>query len=243
MTRQVLASAVTLIATPDDEITDVAQELARVGAKELHGKVVLHTSGALEARVLDPVRACGAAVGSMHPLQSFSGLTVPSLDGKVFAVEGDPQAMRAARQMARLLGGSPVVIAGERKILYHAAAAMAAGHVLAIEEAATQVLISIGMKRCEALRGLLPLTRQVLDNLERLGPQAAWTGPLSRGDYKVVAAHLVALREWPEEFVRAYEALNRLAARVLPPDAAGTLSELKKYPQDKSECKGHGGKS
>jgi predicted short-subunit dehydrogenase-like oxidoreductase (DUF2520 family) len=225
-TRQILASPVILITTPDDEIGSVAQELARIGAEELRGKVVLHTSGALDASVLKEVKAQGATVGSMHPLQSFSGISVPSLEGRVFAVEGDTQAVRVARQMARSLGGSAVRIAGEKKALYHAAAAMAAGNVLAVEEAAMQLLISLGMKRGEALRALLPLTRQVLENMERLGPRAAWTGPLSRGDYKVVKAHLAALRESPPEFADAYEALNRLAARVLAKDAAVMLAEL-----------------
>lgn len=228
MTRQVLASMVILIATPDDEIAVAAQELSRIGAEELRGRVVLHTSGALDARALDPVKACGADVGSLHPLQSFSGVAVPSLDGKVFAVEGEVQAVRTARQIARSLGGSPVRVAGNKKILYHAAAAMAAGQVLAIEEAAVQLLVSTGMRRSEALRALLALTRQVLDNLEQLGPRAAWTGPLSRGDYKVVQAHLQALQQSPSEFVESYEALNRLAARALSRDAAGMLAELEK---------------
>jgi predicted short-subunit dehydrogenase-like oxidoreductase (DUF2520 family) len=72
MTRQILASHVILIATRDDAIALVAQELARIGAEELRGKVILHTSGALDSRVLEPVKACGAAVGSMHPLQSLA---------------------------------------------------------------------------------------------------------------------------------------------------------------------------
>jgi predicted short-subunit dehydrogenase-like oxidoreductase (DUF2520 family) len=110
---------------------------------------------------------------------------------------------------------------------------MAAGNVLAVEEAAMQLLISLGMKRGEALRALLPLTRQVLDNMERLGPRAAWTGPLSRGDYKVVKAHLAALRECAPEFAAAYEALNRLAARVLAKDVAGMLAELGKLSEGK----------
>jgi predicted short-subunit dehydrogenase-like oxidoreductase (DUF2520 family) len=112
--------------------------------------------------------------------------------------------------------------------LYHAAAAIAAGHVLAVEEAATQLLISLGMVRREAVRALLPLTRQVLENFERLGPHAAWTGPLSRGDYKVVAAHLRVMRDAPEEIATAYEALNRLAARVLAQNATEMLGELEK---------------
>jgi predicted short-subunit dehydrogenase-like oxidoreductase (DUF2520 family) len=228
MTRQILASPVILIATPDDKIAVVAQELARIGEEELLGKIVLHASGAMDSGVLDALHAHGAAVGSMHPLQSFSGVSVPSLEGKVFTIEGETQAVRVARRIARALGGSPVRIAGSKKLLYHAAAAMAAGHVLAVEEAATQLLLSLGMKRSEAVRALLPLTRQVLENFETLGPRAAWTGPLSRGDFQVVLAHLDALKDSPKEFARAYEALNCLAATVLAKDPAGMFAELAK---------------
>jgi predicted short-subunit dehydrogenase-like oxidoreductase (DUF2520 family) len=241
MTRHLLVSRVILIATPDDEIPSVAQELARMGGEELRGKIVLHTSGAQDARVLVSLKECGAAVGSMHPLQTFSGVGVPPLEGKVFAVEGDTIAVRAARQIARALGGSPVRIVGEKKILYHAAAALAAGHVLALVESATQVLISLGMKRIEAVRALLPLTRQVLDNFQRVGARAAWTGPLARGDYKIVEAHLRALRDLQEETAQAYEALNRLAARVLAQDAAGTNAELDRISGLKPRIKVRGG--
>jgi len=232
LTRQILVSQVILIPTPDDQVAVVAQELARIGEEELRGRIVLHTSGAMDSTVLTSVQQWGAKIGSMHPLQSFSGVAVPSLEGKVFTLEGETQAVRVARRIARALGGSPVHIAGSKKLLYHAAAAMAAGHVLAVEEAATQLLVSLGMKRSEAVRALLPLTRQVLENLERLGPRAAWTGPLSRRDYKVVRAHSSALRELPNEFAHAYEALNRLAARVLPQDSAGMLAELEKSSVD-----------
>jgi predicted short-subunit dehydrogenase-like oxidoreductase (DUF2520 family) len=127
-----------------------------------------------------------------------------------------------------LLGGSPVRIPSGKKVLYHAAATMAASNVLAIEEAAAQLLLSVGMKRGQATKALLTLTRQVLENMEHLGPRAAWTGPLSRGDFRVVKTHLEALREFPAEFALAHEVLNRLAARLLSQDAAGTLAKLDK---------------
>jgi predicted short-subunit dehydrogenase-like oxidoreductase (DUF2520 family) len=242
LTRQILASRVILIATPDDQIANVAQELARIGGEELHGKAILHTSGAMDSAVLEAVRKRGAKVGSLHPLQSFSGVAVASLEGRIFTVEGESQAVRVARRIARALGGSPVCLAGSKKVLYHAAAAMAAGHVLAVEEAATQLFVSLGMKRSEAVRGLLSLTRQVLENFERLGPHPAWTGPLSRGDYKIVRAHLDALQESPREFAQAYEALNRLAARVLSQDSAGMLAELEKTSlETKPKAKAIGG--
>jgi len=242
VSRAILASRVILIATPDDEIAAVAQDLARVGGAELRGRAVLHTSGARSSGVLGILKTHGASVGSLHPLQSFSGVSVPSLEGRLFAVEGDTQAVRVARQMARALGGSPVRIAPEKKALYHAAAAMAAGHVLAVDEAATQLLVSLGMRRNEAVRALLPLTRQVLENYERLGSRAAWTGPLSRGDFKVVRAHMDALRELPGEFRHAYESLSRLAARVLSQHPAAMLADLEKTSLEvKSKANATGG--
>ncbi len=244
MTRQVLAAQVVLITTTDHVVVEVAENLARIGAEELRGKIVLHTSGTLSSAVLAPVKKCGAAVGSMHPLQTFSGVGVPPLDGKVFAIEGDVHAVRVARQMAHALGAVPVHIDGAKKPLYHAAGALAAGNVLALMEAATRLMTAAGMKRREAVRALLPLTRQVLENFERLGPRAAWTGPLSRGDYGVVAAHMEAMKDLPPECAQAYEAVNRLAALVLAQDSAATLAELEKVKANKKiKVKATGGQA
>jgi predicted short-subunit dehydrogenase-like oxidoreductase (DUF2520 family) len=228
LSRQVLYARVILISTPDDVLAAVAADLARIGAEELCGKIVLHTSGALDSSALDPIKRHGAFTASMHPLQTFSGVGVPPFDARVFTIEGAPAAVKVARQIARLLGGVPVQIADGKKALYHAAASMAAGNALALEEAATRMLMSMGMNRRAAVRALLPLTRQVLENFERLGAHSAWTGPLSRHDYGIVAAHLNAMQDMPSEFIAAYDALNRLVARVLDADPETMLAELDK---------------
>ena len=244
LTRRVLISHVILITTPDDGVSEAARELCRIGDEELHGKVVLHTSGALDSSALRVLRKHGAAVASMHPMQSFSGVSTPPLEGRIFTIEGDSAAIRVARQIARSLGGSPVQIDGASKPLYHAAGAMAAGHVLAVMEAATGLLTSIGMSRNVAARALLPLTRQVLANFEGLGSRAAWTGPLSRGDYGVVAAHAEALRVSPAEVGEAYAALNRLSARVLASNPEAVLAELQKISiSEQAKAKSTGGKA
>jgi len=226
LSRQAVAPRNILIATPDTAIPALAEELARIGAEEWKGKTVLHTSGALASDVLAPLHAFGASVGSMHPLQTFSGIDVPPLEGRIFAIEGDSAALKLARQMVRSLGGYILQLPPSGKAAYHAAASMAAGQVLAIMEASTTLMMSLGIKRRNAVRALLPLTRQVLDNFERGGPRAAWTGPLARGDFSVIAAHLAALRKAPNEVRDAYERLNRLAARVLSQNPEHTLAEL-----------------
>lgn len=223
---RLLAADVTLLAVPDDALPSVARQLAEFGGNAWRGKIILHTSGALDRAVLAPLARRGAATGSLHPMQTFSGRGTPRLDGVIFAVEGDTRARRAARDIARRLGGVPLPVAGPAKPAYHAAGVLAAGHALALVEAAVQTLIHIGFSRRHALQTLLPLTRQMLDNFERLGPQAAWTGPVARGDYATVAKHLRALRRYPREFERAYAALALLGGCVLSKKPTATLAHL-----------------
>jgi predicted short-subunit dehydrogenase-like oxidoreductase (DUF2520 family) len=226
LVREILATDVILFATPDEALAKAATELASAAGNECRGKVVLHTSGALDRSVLAPLARCGAATGSLHPLQTFTGRALPNLHGVVFAVEGDSRARRTAQQIARQLGGVPVTIKGTSKPAYHAAGALVAGHALGLVEAATQVLVGIGFTRRTAAAALLPLMRQMLDNFERLGPRAAWTGPIARGDYATVAKHAKALRRYPREFRESYAALSLLSARVLSKAPAATRRNL-----------------
>jgi predicted short-subunit dehydrogenase-like oxidoreductase (DUF2520 family) len=218
--------------TPDSAITrDVLDAgiilLARAANREsCRGKIILHTSGGMDCGVLKPLTRLGAATGSLHPMQTFSGRNIPKLNGTIFAVEGDLRARRVARAIARSLGGTPIDIDGRNKPAYHASAILVAGHTLALAEAATQVLIGVGFPRRRALQTLLPLTRQVLDNFERLGPRASWTGPVARGDYALVARHMKALRRYAPEFAQSYAALARLSARVLSAKPGAQLRQL-----------------
>ncbi|HXH66558.1 MAG TPA: Rossmann-like and DUF2520 domain-containing protein, partial [Candidatus Limnocylindrales bacterium] len=226
-----LAAKTILIGVPDDVIPEIAAELARIGGQQLRGKIVLHTSGACDAGALQPVREFGALAASMHPMQTFNGVSVPPLEGKIFAIEGDAPAVRVARSIARSLGGIPVNITAEKKALYHAAGAFAAGLVLALEEAGVQMLKTSGLPQREALHALLSLSRQVLEHYEKLGPHKAWTGPLSRGDYGVVAANEEAIANYHPEFLEAYQAVSRLSGHVLAADPAAILGHLEKLPR------------
>ncbi|HEV8384550.1 MAG TPA: DUF2520 domain-containing protein [Candidatus Acidoferrales bacterium] len=223
---------VLLICTPDDAIAPVARELASRGDGLWRGKVVLHTSGALDSRELTPLAILGAAVGSMHPFQSFGARGIPDLRGVTFTVEGHPRAVRVAKRIARQLGGVPIQIPARAKPAYHAAGGFAAAHVLALMEGGAQMLSALGFPKKQAQRGLLRMARQVLDNLEALGPRAAWSGPVSRGDLRTVAKHMEALRKFPPEFRTAHAALLLLSARTLAAERGATLRRLKQILKD-----------
>jgi predicted short-subunit dehydrogenase-like oxidoreductase (DUF2520 family) len=219
---------VILIATPDDVLPVVAKSLAQIGSAACRGKIILHTSGALDRHVLTPLSRRGASTGSLHPMQTFSGRGIPNLKNVIFAIEGDRRAIIVARQIAKTLGGVPVTINGKDKPAYHATAVLVCGSEFALMEAAIRILTRIGFTRRRALQTLLPLTRQMLDNIGRLGPRAAWTGPMSRGDYTIVAKHAKALRNYPSEYLNAYAALAQLAGRVLSKNSPAAMEQLKR---------------
>lgn len=226
---EVLAAGVVLVTTPDDAMARSARDLAGFGG-DWHGKVVLHTSGALDRSVLRDLERCGAATGSLHPLQTFSGRGDPPLAGRVCAIEGTAVALRMARRICRDLSCLPVIVPRRAKPAYHAAAALAAGHVLGVVETAVRILVKAGFSRPQAVRALLPLTRQTLLNFERFGPARAWTGPASRGDWETVERHLESLRGFPREYRAAYAALTRLSVRVLSPGRGGKARRRAQIP-------------
>ena len=225
-THQVLNSRVVLITTPDSAIEGVAKNLAQLGGSEWSGKVVLHTSGALGSSVLQALADLGAATGSMHPMQTFSNQNIPDLANCIFGIEGGPAALRVARKMAHQMGGVAVRLSGANKAAYHAAGSFACAYVLALMEAATRLLMTQGFKRRQAMRALLPLTRQTLDNFERVGPLAAWTGPLARGDFSTVEKHVKALADFAPEYLEVYKTISRLKAKVLAAQPGAMMKQL-----------------
>ncbi len=208
-------SRIVLLTTPDDEIAHTAQRLAGSQRSLLKGSIVLHTSGALSSDVLEPLTGIGFHVGSLHPLVSVSDPRIgqKSLRGAFYCIEGDAAATRTARAIVRDLKGRSFTISSHNKPLYHAAAVMASGHVLALYDLATEMLVQCGLERSNALRVLLPLLQSTVSNVSRSNPARALTGTFARGDVATVRRHLQAL--FREGLLEALEVYKLLGARSL----------------------------
>ena len=181
-----------LIATPDDQIGSVAAKLARLDAKPK--TTALHTSGALSSELLAPLRKKGWSTGSIHPLISVSGVQTSALRGAFWGVEGDKAALRVGKAIVRDLGGKSFSIRSEDKPLYHAAAVMSAGNVVALFDVALEMLVQCGLTRKTARSILQPLIASTVQNLESKDPADALTGTFARGDIETVKLHLAALK-------------------------------------------------
>jgi predicted short-subunit dehydrogenase-like oxidoreductase (DUF2520 family) len=189
-----LPSGVFLITVPDDQIASVVAELSHLRLDPKTRATALHTSGALSAEVLAPLRQKAWHTGSIHPLVSVSGAEgQPALSGAFWSVEGDTVALRVASMIVRDLEGKSFSIRAEDKPLYHAAAVMASGNVVALFDVAMEMLVQCGLPRKTAQSILLPLIASTVRNLESKDPAQALTGTFSRGDLETVKRHLEAL--------------------------------------------------
>ncbi len=189
------AAALVLVAVPDDMIDAAADMLARDGAIGPR-HAVLHCSGLRDRSALAALDASGAALGSLHPVQSFvvADGEPGILTGSAAVIEGDARALVAARRLAEDLRMAPVVeIAAERKPIHHAAAVFASSYVLVLAEIAQRLGAAAGAG--DAAGTLYrPMMEQVMARV--IAGRAPWevlTGPVRRGDAAGVAQHLAAL--------------------------------------------------
>lgn len=208
--RTVTAEAdVVFITTPDGAIETVCRQIAAAGGFRA-GSVVLHCSGALPSTILAPARQSGARIGSLHPLQSFAA---PSLDrnpfgGIIVSVEGDGPALQTAEALATDLNAHFQQILTEAKTLYHAAAVVASNYLVTLLDLAFTLLQGAGVSPGDAHGVLRPLIDGTLANVARIGPPAALTGPVARGDRETVARHLEAIGAKGTESLALYRALG-----------------------------------
>jgi predicted short-subunit dehydrogenase-like oxidoreductase (DUF2520 family) len=189
---------VLVIATPDAAIAEVA-----AAVRPVESTVVLHLAGSLGLDVLAP----HPRRASVHPLVALPDpelgaerLTPPG--GAWFAVAGDP----VARHLVEDLKGHAIEVADADRVVYHAAAVMASNHLVALLGQVERVAATVGVP----LEAYLDLVRATVDNVAALGPAAALTGPVARGDWATVERHLAAL---PPEERAGYEAMMNEAYR------------------------------
>lgn len=189
--RTLSAADLFLITVPDDQIPFVARELSEINGDRR--VTALHTSGALSSDVLAPLQEKGWHTGSIHPLMSVSGADA-SLQGAFWSVEGDRRALRLGKEIVRDLGGKSFSIRAEDKPLYHAAAVMVSGNVVALFDVALEMLGECGLDQKTARAVLLPLVASSVRNLETKSPKESLTGTFSRGDVETVKRHLAAIK-------------------------------------------------
>nr|WP_249420316.1 Rossmann-like and DUF2520 domain-containing protein [Rhabdothermincola salaria] len=192
-----------VVATPDALIDEVAAAVAPEPET-----VVVHLAG---SRGLD-VLGAHPRRGALHPLVALPDAALGArrlAAGAWFAVAGDPPgALALVERAAADLGGRSFRVDDDARAAYHAAAAIASNHLVALLGQVERVGAGAGVP----LAAYLDLVRATVDNVAELGPAGALTGPAARGDWATIERHRAALA--PDE-LEAYDAMVRAVRRLV----------------------------
>jgi predicted short-subunit dehydrogenase-like oxidoreductase (DUF2520 family) len=185
-----------LLCVPDRAIAESAQQTAV-------GPWIAHVSGATSLAALDPHRRRFG----LHPLQTFTrDRGAEQLDGAFAAVTAETdEALETGIWLAQTLGLEPFALADDKRAAYHAGAAIASNYLVTLRRAAGSLLEAAGAPP-EALD---PLMRRTIENGFEL------TGPIARGDWETVDAHLSAIRAERPQLEPMYVALAETTKALL----------------------------
>lgn len=207
------AADLLVLGVRDDVIAVVADKLRSVVSSVSAG---VHLSGSLSIKVLEPLQEAGLSIGGFHPLQSLPDHEVGAnrLPGSWVGVTGDSsETADMLFGFAESLGTIPFDLPDDARPLYHAGASVAANYLVANLALAKRLFEGAGVP----WQAAQPLVEAVAGNLFELGPEAALTGPIARGDVETVREQLAAIRhatpEVEQDFVAIGKAVARLAGR------------------------------
>jgi predicted short-subunit dehydrogenase-like oxidoreductase (DUF2520 family) len=188
------AADLVLLCVPDSVIGAVAAAVPV-------GPWVAHVSGATSLRALEPHRLRFG----VHPLQTLTPERgAEQLDGAWAAVRGETtDALERAGWLARVLGLRPFGIADEDRALYHAAAVFGGNYLVTLHDVAKRLLAEVGAPA----EAIVPLMVRTIENGFDL------TGPIARGDWSTVEAHLATLEERAPDLLPLYRALAEATRR------------------------------
>jgi predicted short-subunit dehydrogenase-like oxidoreductase (DUF2520 family) len=211
-----------MLAVGDDQIAPACAQLAACGL--LRGAVVFHCSGAKASTELQAARDAGASVASVHPVRSFADPAAVAQDfaGTFCGVEGDAAALAQLAPLLTAIGARTVVIDAAAKTVYHAAAVFASNYLVTVVDAALRAYQAAGIPADVARELARPLATETLANVFRLGPEAALSGPIARGDMQTVARQQQAVDGWDAPTGALYAALVDATTALARRKHAGT---------------------
>lgn len=208
-------SRIVFVCTPDHSIETLCASLCWSSEH-----LAAHCSGSLGLEVLPDT----VARGSMHPIMTVPAEPSPDiLDGATFAVDGDEQARDVLEMMARDMGGRPVRIKAEDRVLYHLSCLLVGGYLSSLGAEAAGLWSQMGLDTHRGIEALAPMIRQVGSNLGEQGIPSALQGTVHRGDVDAIRAHLAVIDQRCPQLRGLYVGLAQASLRQAT--ACGALDD------------------
>lgn len=192
---------VILIGAPDAALPDAAAILGDAAT----GTVLIHFAGSAGIIPIQ-VATKAAAHCALHPVQACPDVdtAIERLPGSAWGVTCSDGARDWAHDLIHDdLQGTPVDVAEDDRVLWHAAAVTTSNGISALMATGESLLSSIGIPAPSDVLG--PIATGTVTNARQMASGArALTGPVVRGEVDVIGRHLEAVDSRASELGRAY---------------------------------------
>ena len=204
------------ITVNDDQINVVVDSLINLGL-DLKTKFFFHMSGVHNSESL---KLLSERVFTLHPLKAFPKIETSSahFQNIYFSLEN---ADAFILKWTTDIGLKTFEIQSDKKVKYHAAAAILSNYMVSIIDFGLHQLDDVGLERRFALEAMWPLIEDTLTNIKKLGPKQALTGPIARGDIETIKMHLSCLDAESREL---YKSLGKYTLTLVDLDVSTNLA-------------------
>jgi len=178
------------ITVPDGEIKNVADKLSKL-KRNFKNCICIHFSGLENIHSLSSLKKKGCATGSLHILKPFPSKEIVDIKNSPVAIEVvDKRALNFLYKLYKKLKLKPHRINSEEKVLYHLAAVQSSNFLVGNLYNAFFLVSSKNNLPKDILK---QTTQSALNNVFKLSPSKALSGPIDRGDFYSIKKHLEAL--------------------------------------------------
>lgn len=210
-------SELIFITVTDTQIETVSSEIEKkCDNLDICCKAFIHCSGAITSESLKFIKEKGGHTASLHPIQTFADKSegFKGLEGIYFGFEGDLESRKLADIIVKAFNGSMLTIEKDNKPIYHAATCILSNYVVALAYLTGNLFEKIGIDSTIGIKAFTPLIERTVKNIGSLGSENSLTGPISRGDYNVLMAHIKSLKDKSPETVEVYAILGKIALEL-----------------------------
>ena len=199
-----IKSQALFFATPDDQILAAYKKtIPFIKGK----KYIFHFSGLLPAGIFPKSKNTYRA--SVHPFATFPKISIPATRKKyILFVEGDTRAANIAKRIFIKKYFIINKIRKEQKIYHHLIGVFSSNLMVGLISAIYEMTKSTHWSKKEINNVIMPIIKETLNNIEINGIKSALSGPLERGDIKIIKKHLNILKN-NKNLLNIYKTLSR----------------------------------
>lgn len=222
--RLIKESKILFFATPDDEIFNAFK---RAKIFITRPKYVFHFSGLLPAGIFPKIK--NIYRGSIHPFATFPELIIPPRRKRFFlAFQGDEQSFGIVKKIFPRKYFTIRKIKKSQKKIYHLLGVFSSNLLVGLYSAIYRLAKRLKWDEQYINKILFSIIEETLFNIKKYGIKESLSGPVKRGDIRIVKEHLRILKK-DKNLLDTYKVLSLNMLRFVPSEKRKKMKSLQAY--------------